>query len=508
MSQENHSEQVDAPVDPEPTAVVPPLPQIQTTGETAGMQPPARSPWGKRVVAVLVLGAIFAALGHFAGPPRTSKAAQDAMNSLQRQLKDLTDARANLSAELKAAKDELARLTQDARSASSDAQQERTQRQAHEQQLAALTNKLQDAQAQVEPLKKQLDSVRQTAQEAAQQAAVNQQKAAALEGELASVKKTAEDLQQQRTALTQAKDNLEKAATASKARIKDLRRLLAVLELGEGGLTVAKAEWPGEMPLTIKELTYAFGSPSMSFDKQRNVELRWGKEHWAKATDGVVHLFDGQQCTRQALGKAGASLPRLAPAPAPWRLEEGQPVRYADLVEIFGKPQQVSGTAAKFTATWIIGAWARNASAIVAEGLVTQFDGRPISAAELCELVRQRAQAYRNPEELEAYAARMAELYQQARSMLSQELAREAAVVRRDGLTLKDWTMGPVDSAATWMGLTDVVGEAVTVRTTLDCTYAGADGKTTTTHRYAIVTLSAPAGQMQQAECAILDGRK
>jgi len=172
---------------------------------------------------------------------------------------------------------------------------------------------------------------------------------------------------------------------------------------------------------------------------------------------------------------------------------------------MFGRPDGTAGTGRDFTAWWCVGAWGRTATAKVVDGVVKEFDGRAADPAGVCELVRQRSQAYRQPGQEAAEDAR--KYYERAAWVVGEDLKREAAFQARDGWNLKQWSLAPFDSVGCWMAPVDPVGGAMTLRAVVRCTWVNDNGSVRRDQRYVVVTLTPGPDGLEQTEYAIFQPR-
>jgi hypothetical protein len=465
--------------------------------------------WG-RIGVLATMAAVFGVLGWIAGPPRTTKAAQRNEQSLRdttRQLGEVALAKAKLQDQLKEAGGKVEDLTAQLSSSQQmqtaqqqTLQQYQTKAEQAEQTLAALRT------AQ-EPLVQQVEQAQQLATLKQQEAAVATKAAEEFSAQLNQADEQRENLSQDYETARQEKVQLTDELHQQKQTAQQLTALLECLEVQKGHLKTARKASPAEPPVTAKELISAMGTPAMTSEKDRVVRLAWS-QHSADVRGGVVEVLDGRPCSRRQLLASGARLPEALPPAEGYRLSKGGSLLYSDMVGLFGKPEAVEGTGRGFTASWAIGAWSRLATATVLDGVVTKFDNRDVDPEEICQLVRQRLAAYPNKVEATQRLCTASEgFYNEAKKWIAQELQRDMSIQRREGLTLKSWSIGDFNSVNTWIAPTTFGPEAMTMRTTLDCTWEAAGGKTTTTRQYAVVTLSLQGAQPTPIECAIFQGR-
>jgi hypothetical protein len=144
----------------------------------------------------------------------------------------------------------------------------------------------------------------------------------------------------------------------------------------------------------------------------------------------------------------------------------------------------------------------------VSEGVVTQFDGRPVNAALCCELVRHRAAAYRNPSDpVKQVDASSRTFYAEAAKMVADRVRIQAAAQRSNGKTLVAVKLADVDSVGTWIGVTNQSGHSVCMRSVVDLTWRNEDGKTSTERRYVAVTVTQNGDNFALSECAVFPAR-
>ena len=181
--------------------------------------------------------------------------------------------------------------------------------------------------------------------------------------------------------------------------------------------------------------------------------------------------------------------PQASGAPGAYRFGPDDTLRYVDLVGLFGRPISMSGTGERFIATWQIGAWGRAASATVVNGVVSEFDGRPADSALCCGLVRQRAAAYApNQGSVASFTASCRDAFGRAGTLLTERVQEEAVRQSQDGITLKSFSLAPLESVGSWAG-TEAGGLAV--RTVVTTTWSSPAQGTWTTTRYAAVNFGA-----------------
>ncbi len=472
----------------------------------SGESRPPRGAWLKKALPVVLVAVAFGAAGFLIGPAAASsdslEQAQQNLRDLHQQVAEAVAARAGLRSELVKLKAELTSASQRVQDAEAAQAASKANLAVAEQSVAQLSVKLKQAEQASAPI--------QTKLAASQKAATSaKSRAEALTVELTSARDQAKQLQQAGNTLQASNAKLSTDLKSQRAVSGRLERLLGLLDLGDASSEpLGQSAWPAEMPVTEKELMWCMGQPSVSFNKGRDVEMKWGGKHAATVADGMVTTIDGKSATRSMLASVAPKVPATVAAPGPWSVGQGQALDYADLASMFGRPERVAGTGKNFTASWRVGAWGRWASATVADGVVTSFDSKAVSPAACCELVRHRAEAYRNADQaVGAQVALAREAYKLAAGAVADELAKEARSLKRDGVALKEWKLAPFDSVGTWVGRTNVGGGATVVRAAMECTWTSMGGEDTTQRRFVVVTMAERAGRLRSQHCAIFAGR-
>lgn len=464
--------------------------------------------WG-RVGVLVAMAAAFGVLGWLAGPPRTTKAAlqnEQRLVETKHQLDEAAQAKAKLQQQLRETSNKVDEL---ADQLNSTQQLQEVQQKALDDYKARADRAAQEltaAQAAKEPLARQIELAQQAAQQVREQAAATGKMAEELNAKLTQVDSEKSQIAQDLETARQEKLRLAEELSQQKRSSEQANALLDCLDVRKGQVRLSKKHNPADPPVTAKELIAALGAPAITSEKDRVVRMEWS-QHVADVRGGMVESLDGRPCSRQMMLEAGSHLPQaLAPA-EPYRLQKGESVSYSDMVSLFGKPEAIEGTGRNFNASWAVGAWARNAVAVVSDGIVTKFDGKDADPEEICQLVRQRANAYPNKAEATKRLSTSAqEFYTEAKKHLGQEVLRDISVQRHDGLTLKSWSIGEFNSVNTWIAPTTFAPDAMTMRTTLTCTWEASGGKTSTTRQYAVVTLAPQNGQYVPVECSIFQG--
>jgi len=509
-------------------------PEPEAANDAAAEPAPAAEPVAtgggasvaRRLLVIGLVAAIFGVAGYLIRPRIAGSAPvrdDAALLAARAELAEVRAAREKLHEQLASAAEELEAVRAESASLAEAERAAGERAEAAEAFVARLTRELKEAKTAGAPMREKLDEARKRAEGRtadAEEAAARAQK---LQEELAAVTSRREALSKERDELAGRKSELEKALSARKAAEAELRRLLAALELGPPPSAPASAAGsdgpseaadgpaaPAEMPLTEREVSECLGYPTMAFHRCGEVALRWGTAHTARSVGGLVTTIDGRPAGRALLAELSGARPSVGSAPGPWRLSDRRRVHYAELVDLFGQPERMAGTGRRFTAWWSIGAWARRASATVADGVVTSFDGRPVDPPVLCALVRHRPQAYREPEAPAVRAAVDAAraCYERAaETVVPDRLRRDAVTKSRDGIRLAAWRLAPLESVGTWIAPTNAPAGSMTLRAALTCTWARGDGSAETDARYVVVTLTARGERIRTTECVVLPAR-
>lgn len=472
-----------------------------------------RPAWVKKVTVVLAVCALGVAayliVPEIASSASLEKIQQDLVD-VRGRLSEAVSARSRAEQALEKAKGDLEGAVGRLQVAEADVAAHKVKVTAGEKFIAQLTTKLDEANRVQAETAQQLAAVSKDKAQAESNAAEAKRRTEAMGTELAAAQATALELGEARKSLQSANASLSSELKSTQSHRDNLTRMLDVLSFGNAAALPPKpSSWPGERPVTEKELIAHMGHPSVSFGKGQQMEMKWDSKHSAWLADGIVTQIDGKPVTRALLTSVASHHPKPIPAPGAWRVEQGQDLHYAELVSMFGRPERVAGTGKGFTAWWTIGAWARTVHATVAEGVVTEFDGRPVNPAACCELVRHRAQAYKTASgTVQAEVAAAREFYKRAGGIIGEELAKEAQRLRRDGITLRGWKLAPFESVGTWVARTSALADTTTLRAAVDCTWVALDGEETTMRRFVVLrTVSKPEG-LQRAEYAIFVGRE
>lgn len=471
--------------------------------------------WMKKAGPALAVAAVFGVAGYFITPRNAESALRQSERNLgdaQRRLKQAVASQKKLEKQLSRSGEELAVAVERAATVAKVAEAQKAKLSAAEKFIVQLSAKLDQAKVANVPLLNSLAEAKKVA--AGHKADVEKARTEAknLTTKLSAAQVEKQKLDKANSALQADRTRLTASLASQKQASAELKRFLASLGLGEetpGRSIPATAQTPSEMPITTGELFRLMGYPSLTLEYSNYVEMKWDGRHTVRATDGLVTTIDGNAASRTALASAAVVRSSASAAPGQWRIRRGQKVYYADLVAMFGRPDQVAGSGGQFQACWSVGAWARRVSATVVDGVVTKFAGRPADGAVCCELARHRIGAYKSAgRAVQANAAAARAAYNRAVSVVGGRLAARADLrARDDGVKLVRWNMAPLDSVGTWVGPANASAGSATVRAWVDCTWAAMDGATTDERRYVVVTLFGKNQQIASAECAIFASR-
>lgn len=469
-------------------------------------------PWMKRVLSVVVLGAIFGTLGYFVSPKLARSAGTNGPDQATAQL---TSSLHQANAKLQQVQSDLEKLSQaadavqqEADDAALAAQAEKEKVAADEAAIAELNTRLVDATTAGEPLRYQLQQTTKSLDEARLNAAKAQTRADTLAKDLAATVKLRDELDCRRQLLEREQTDLTVSLQTQAEKSAALARLLDTLQLNTGASSNGaslNSTSPAEMPITQRELTFAWGNPAVSFTACGKTEMRWQNRHQAVVCNGLMTKLDRQPATRGGLAIEDAKAVTVVEPASSWRFAAGQSVSYVDLVNLYGRPEKTVGTGSNFTATWPVGAWGRSVNARVVDGVVAEFDGRTTDPATCCELVRQRANAYRNAGDLTQASTGWRAWYDLANAAVEKSLKNEAAQLDKDGLKLTRWTLADFDTVGTWVGQVQADKDMVMVRSVLDCTWTTSEGTSMNQRRYVVVSLPVRGGST--TDCVIFPPR-
>lgn len=472
--------------------------------------------WMKAVAPAVAVAIVFGAAGYFITPRSAQSALQDnaqSLGNLQNRLDKAIAQRNNLDKQLSDTRTELASAIARATAADKAAEAEKARVSAGEKFIAQLNEKFSQAQqANIESLGK----AEKLAADSQAQADKARSRADAITNELLTLREEKQKFDKVGSSLRSDRAKLATALKSQQQTSAELKRFLAVLDLGDkqtppaqpAAAPPASQQLP-EMPITTGELLRRAGYPSLTFQKRDHVEMKWDEKHTVWATDGLVSQIDGKPASRAALSSLAVVYPTAVNPPADWRIGQGSTVYYADLVALFGQPDWVAGTGGQFQAGWAVGAWARQAAATVVDGVVTQFAGSSADGPIYCQLVRQRTVAYKSAgQAVHANAAAARTAYKRAVAVVGQHINKASALkARDDGAKLAKWNVAPLESVGTWVGPAGASAGSVTVRAWVDCTWTESDGSKTDERRYFVVTLFGDGQNTELAECAIFASR-
>jgi len=490
-------------------------PAADTEAQQSPAQPkkPSSSSWLRRILPTLLICGALAVAAYMIVPRIATSASVEFTEALEQsneQLSRVLDQAEALRAELKQVKADLGEARTRAEAAEQAVEAKSEELKAAKQREASLTRSLEEARQADEPLRKNLEAARQKAAQAKAAAEQASKRVEGLTEELAMARQRAEKLGKVNNTIQTARANVVSRLKASRSELAETKRFLAALKFGDPQADEPEQPaWPGEMPITEKELVWSLGQPSVSVQKDNTVRMHWGTDHVAWLVDGVAAEIDGKPALRALLASEGIERVDAAAPPGPWRFGKGRTtLHYADLVDLFGHPERVAGSGSRFTAWWTVGAWARGVSATVEEGVVTRFDGGQVDLDRCCELVRHRAQAYQNASKtVQAEVSAAKAFYDKAAAVVAKELARKAEDRRIDGVTLKDWKLAPFDSVGVWIAPMESDAGGMTLRGAVDCTWVQQDGSESVERRYVVVRMVRAEGDLQPVECAVFDGR-
>lgn len=456
--------------------------------------PRRRGGLGTKLIALLIVGGLCGAVGYYVSPRKATAVPQNNLaQTNQTIINELTSARTLAEQQAKDLAEKLQIVQEQLKQARADADGQAESLAAAEDAVADLTFRLEQSGNSSAPLQTELDKAKSALTEAAGQLAQANQKLEGLDTKLADARRQMGTLQEEQRQFAATKEALSTGLRSQSQIAAQWRDLAGALDFGPAAQTTA-ANKPGEMPITVWELTAYAGQPTVSFQDGSKLDVQWGTAHRATLVDQVVTTIDGKPASRSLLPRTQAQI--TGQTPAPWRLGGSAEVRFADLAAMFGRPTKLTGTGDNFTATWQFGAWGRSATAKVTSGVVVEFDGRPTDGPTLCNLVRQRAVAYA-PDQKAAgeWAEACRTTYRQAATAIGEQIKQEAVRQSQDGVTLKNYALAPFDSSGSWVG--PGVGGA-TVRTLVSTTWSSPAKGTWTTTRYAVAA-AAPRGQWQVA---------
>ena len=457
--------------------------------------------WLKRTAPAIALAIVFGVAGYFITPQSAkSKTLQIKQNlhRTQSKLKKVLSIQAKLKKQLNQTQEELSSAREKIQTLAQQLEAEKNKLTAAQNTIATLTEKLDKTNKAIEPLTNRLQQTTSTLTEYQSKLEQANNRITSLTKQINTLLTDKKELEKIKDSLTEEKGKLLDTLDMKNQYIAHLLRYLATLDLGgelprPDEITVSK---PLGMPITSDELIKQAGYPTMVFQTGNAVEMEWTNGDKAKAIDGIIVEINSKPATRETLAAMGISLPKYY-QPANWRYKTGEKIYYADLVELFGKPERIAGTAKEFVAWWPIGAWGRSVPVKVSQGVVVSFAGQKPDGALLCQLVRQRNCAYGTvTKDVINTAAAAHDAYCRAALVVKKYLTEQAYLRGRDGLRLDRWKMAPLDSVGTWIAFEIANTPAAIIRTCVDCTWVTPDGQEKTERRYAVITI--PMGENQQ----------
>lgn len=464
--------------------------QESSTDVSVQVTPPAKSAaatgrW-KKIIGFAILAGAFGAVGYFVRPYAASALSNPQAAQDDSQVKQFQTQRKQLEEKARDLADRLQGLEESLQKAQKQDQEQGLKLQAAQSLITDLDEQLALADCSNEPLQQELAAAQAVADQTTAKLTEASSRIDGLSGELSQARGQLGQLQKKQGELTNVNDTLSTALRSQGQQLDQWRELAATLEFGQPVAKPAAARL-GEQPLTQWELVYFVGQPSMIMTQANNTEMHWGSAHQATLVDRVVVSIDGKPASRKAL--FGLRTPQTAGSAGDYRLGANDTLRHSELVGLFGRPVNIAGTGERFTATWQIGAWGRTASATVVNGVVSDFDGRPADSALLCSLVHQRAAAYApNQAPVASFAASCRAAYGKAATLLAEQVKQEALSQAKDGVTLKSFTLAPLESVGSWAGLE---AGGLAVRTVVTTTWSSPSEGTWTTARYAAVNFGA-----------------
>ncbi len=457
--------------------------------------------WLKRWAPAIALAVIFGVAGYFITPQSAKSESlriRQSLNNTQSRLKKTLAIQAKLKRQLADTQKDLSSALNRIKTLAEQVEAERSKLASAQNTITTLTKELDEAKRATEPLTTKLQQTSTLLTEYQSKLKQANARITSLTEEINSLRTAKNKLEQIKDKLTAQKDALSANLDKKNQYITQLQRYLSAIELGEESPDRADSSihMPLGMPVTTSELIQQVGSPSMVFQSGEVTEMEWAGGASVKAVNGIVMEIDGKAASRETLTSMGIALPEYY-KPADWRYRTGGKIYYADLVELFGKPERVAGTGKQLVAWWSIGAWGRSVPVKVSSGLVTEFAGGKPDGALCCQLVRHRKCAYANAtSDVISTAVAAHDAYCQSAVILKKYLSEQAYIRRRDGINLVRWKMAPLDSVGTWIAFETGRTPVAIVRTWVDCTWSRPDGTEVTERRYAVINI--PSGDNQQ----------
>ncbi len=469
--------------------------------------------WLKTAVPAVVIAAVFGIAGYFVTPRNAQSAlheTEQGLEAVQYRLDQAVADQKKLNKRLSDTKVELASALEQAVTSAEATETEKAKVATAEEAITQLNAKLDRANTAQESLLEDMTEAKKLAADRQRQIDQANKTAENFATDLSVAQADKQELDEANSALRDDCSMLTTELASQRQTSDELKRFVAVLDMGEQQTDQSETATPlqqqVEMPITVGELIRRMGYPSLIFQRNDYVEMKWDDKHIAWSINGLVTHIDGEAATRASLSAAAVVRPTAKQLPASWKVAQGSKVHYADLVEMFGKPDSVAGTGGKLYACWSVGAWARRVSATVVNGVVTQFAGTDADGATCCELIRQRTVAYKTAgKSVHANSAASTTAYNRAVTVVERKLSEQSNVKNRaDGAKLAKWKMAPLESVGTWVGQANASAGSTTVRAWVDCTWADSDGSTTVERQYVVVTLFGKDHKTASAECTFL----
>lgn len=474
---------------------------LQTTDQQAG---PKFRWW--RLLVILLVGSGLAVATYMIAPSIawSESASKEVLVDSQRQLQHAVSGQVRLAKDLARLRKEHATALENVEKWEVADKAGQAKLTAANESIAQMSEQLKEAQQAGEPLREKVAAAELALSEAKTEAEEAKGRSKELVAQLASAADSAKQLSGRHQVLLADNAKLKSGMQARRTDEGKLRDMLSMLDLGPSDWS-SDPSGRAEMPITRWELARCLGQPTLSFAKGRVLTIRWGKAHTARTVDDVVTDINGKPACRETLSSAAGARPWSPSQPGQWRLSKGEPVHYVDLVAMFGKPDKIGGSAARFQACWTVGAWARVVSATVVNGVVTEFGGRETDGVVCSELARHRSEAYESATPaVKVSTASARDCYRHACRAIAQQLRDEANLLARNGLRLEKHSVAPFESVGVWIAPSDASGDAMTVRAAVDCTWVKQDGTATEQRRYVVVIFAGSGGKREVSEFAVL----
>ncbi len=469
--------------------------------------------WLKTVVPAVVIAVVFGVAGYLITPRSAQsdlRETEQGLEAVQLRLDKAVAGQKKLSGQLSETKVELASALEQAVASAEATETEKAKVATAEEFITQLNAKLDRANTAQKSLLENMAEAKKLAADRQTQIDRANKTAKKFAADLSAAQADKQELNDANVALRDDCSRLTTELASQQQTSDELKRFVAVLDMGEQQTDQAETATPSqqqvEMPITVGELIRRMGYPSLTFQRNDYVEMKWDDKHTAWSINGLVTHIDDEAATRASLAAAAVVSPTAQRSPASWKVAQGSKVHYADLVEMYGKPDSVAGTGGKLHACWSVGAWARRVSATVVNGVVTQFAGADADGATCCELIRQRTVAYKTEgKSVQANSAASVAAYNRAVTVVEWKLSKQSDTKNRnEGAKLVKWKMAPLESVGTWVGPANASAGSTTVRAWVDCTWADSDGSTTVERQYVVVTLFGKDHKTSSAECTFL----